>query len=182
MRETIFKNGFKRIVFVVVTIVIGMSLFACKSKSNGDKLEQNVNTNETKAIDNSQQIPSQYAEDTSIAERTTWKKVYHEWPEPPEEQKIYTSLEKGKSYYLIPYSYKGKEYWISCDNNDGKRIIYNKNTNDYKDIERKDRAMVVGADKTEEVWQLLEILEAGDNMVKGVTKGKVQQHTKLGLD
>ena len=183
------KRVISRVVLVGIAAVMSMSLFACKPKEKVEKieipLEQSVNSNETKAFDNEQAIKDAmavYNVDSSIAEKTIWKKVHHAWPEPPEEQKIYTSLDKGKSFYLIQYNYKGNSYWVSCDNNDGKRIIYNKNTNNYKEISKKDRAMVVGADKTEEIWQLLEILDAGDNIVKGVTKGKVEQHTKLGID
>ena len=183
------KREISRAILVGIAAVMNMSLFACKPKEKVEKieipLEQSVNSNETKAFDNEQAIKDAmavYNVDSSIAEKTIWKKVHHAWPEPPEEQKIYTNLKNGGTAYAIKYSYKGKNYWIGCNNENNKRVIYNRTTDNPLDVGPDDRAMIVGADKTEEIWQLLEILETGDNIVKGVTKGRVEQHTKLGID
>ena len=186
------KREISRAIIVGIAAVMSMSLFACKPKEKVEKieipLEQSVNSNETKAFDNEQAIKDAmavYNVDSSIAEKTIWKKVYHAWPEPPEEQKIYLDKENNTSY-IFPYTYKGKEYWINASNKKNtQRAIYERNAdneNDPNKISPQDRAMIVGKDKTEEIWQLLEILEAGDNIVKGVTKGKVEQHSKLGID
>ena len=185
-----FKRVISRAILVGIAAVMSMSLFACKPKEKVEKieipLEQSVNSNETKAFDNEQAIKDAmavYNVDSSIAEKTIWKKVYHAWPEPPEEQKIY--INENSSSYVFPYTYKGKEYWINASNNSATgnmRFIYKKISDNYRDSGPNDRVMVVGADKTEEVWQLLEILEAGDNIVKGVTKGSVRNGTKIGLD
>ena len=184
------KREISRAILVGIAAVMNMSLFACKPKEKVEKieipLEQSGNSNETKAFDNEQAIKDAmavYNVDSSIAEKTIWKKVHHAWPEPPEEQKIYTNPGKSMSY-VFPYTYKGKSYWIGASNsqNGDVRHIYEKTSDNYKDISPRDEAMIVGKDKTEEIWQLLEILEAGDNIVKGVTKGKVEQHTKLGID
>ena len=183
------KRVIGRAIIVGIAAVMSMSLFACKPKEKVEKieipLEQSVNSNETKAIDNEQAIKDAmavYNVDSSIAEKTIWKKVHHAWPEPPEEQKIYTNKDNGESTYAIAYNYKGKKYWVGCNNVNQRRTIYNRTTDNPLDVGPKDRVMIVGADKTEEIWQLLEILDAGDNIVKGVTKGKVEQHTKLGID
>ena len=191
MKREEVKRVISRAILVGIAAVMSMSLFACKSKEKVEKieipLEQSVNSNETKAFDNEQAIKDAmavYNVDSSIAEKTIWKKVHHAWPEPPEEQKIYINKEKSQSY-VFPYTYKGKEYWINASNssNGNYRYIYKKISNNYlEDCEPKNREMTVGKDKTEEIWQLLEILEAGDNIVKGVTKGRVEQHTKLGID
>lgn len=207
------KNNLNKVIkkgaIVIAASLATMSLFGCNSKvegnktyttysidqdeqiSNGDKIvtkEDKTNLgNEKNVQDNEQAIKDAmavYNVDSSIAERTTWKKVYHAWPEPPEEQKIYIDKEKSQSY-VFPYAYKGKEYWINASNspNGNARHIYKKISNNYlEDCEPKNREMIVGGDKTEEIWQLLEILEAGDNIVAGTTKGKVRQTTRLGLD
>ena len=189
MKRDEVKRVISRAILVGIAAVMSMSLFACKPKEKVEKieipLEQSVNSNETKAFDNEQAIKDAmavYNVDSSIAEKTIWKKVYHAWPEPPEEQKVY--IKEGSDSYVFPYYYKGKAYWINASNspNGNVRHIYEKTSDNYKDISPRDRAMIVGKDKTEEIWQLLEILEAGDSIVKGVTKGKVEQHTKLGID
>ena len=187
------ENVMKKTIILGIVTIMSISLFSCK------KIDQNLNSidnksinntqsiNETKAFDNEQAIKDAmavYNVDSSIAEKTIWKKVHHAWPEPPEEQKIYINKEKSQSY-VFPYTYKGKEYWINASNgtDENSRYIYEKVSDNYReDCKPKNRAMIVGYDKKEEVWQLLEILEAGDNIVKGVTKGKVEQHTKWGID
>ena len=155
------KREISRAIIVGIAAVMSMSLFACKPKEKVEKieipLEQSVNSNETKAIDNEQAIKDAiavYNVDSSIAEKTIWKKVYHAWSEPPREQKIYSNPGKSTSYG-IKYSYKGKNYWIGSNNEAGQRVIYERNANNENDLKKiapQDRVMIVGEDKTEEIW------------------------------
>lgn len=212
MKKNNLNKVIKKGAIVIAASLATMSLFGCNSKvegnktyttypidqdeqiSNGDKIvtkEDKTNLgNETNVQDNEQAIKDAmavYNVDSSIAERTIWKKVYHAWPEPPEEQKIYTKKDEdnNNTSYVFPYYYKGKAYWIGTSNNSSTgnmRYIYKKTSDNFRDAGNKDNVMIVGADKTEEIWQLLEILEAGDNIVAGTTKGKVRQTTRLGLE
>ena len=177
------KNIVKRITIVCIAAVMSMSLFGCMSKSN--YLEIDVNSPEVQAtivVVRNYEAEKLLSIGSAARERKVWTKRYHKWPEPSEAEKIYTNSDTQS--YVFPYTYKGQEYWINASNGSNRdaRYIYKKISDNYRDSGPKDRVMVVGADKTEEVWQLLEILEAGDNIVKGVTNGKVEQHTYTGLD
>ena len=177
------KKVISRVIIVGIVVLAILNYIAYLGKSN--YIEIDVDSPEAKAtlgVVRNYEAEKLLSTGSAARERKVWTKRYHEWPEPPEEEKIYVNPGKSTSY-IFPYTYKGKEYWINTSNKkDSFRYIYKKLSDNYRDVSNRDREMVVGGDKKEEVWQLLEILSAGDNIVKGVSKGKVEQHTFFGLE
>ena len=59
---------------------------------------------------------------TQRLEEKVWEKVHHNWPEPPDEEKIY--IDDG--FYYFKYKFDGKDFWIraSDDENKNGRTIF----------------------------------------------------------
>ena len=147
MKREEVKREISRAIIVGIAAVMSMSLFACKPKEKVEKieipLEQSVNSNETKAFDNTATVQATLGKvrnyeaekllpsGTAEREKQVWTKRNHKWAEPPEEDKIYNKDSKNDVWYSV-YVYNGNEYWVAGanKNNDG-RIIYKKKSNDW---------------------------------------------------
>ena len=105
MKREEVKRVISRAIIVGIAAVMSMSLFACKPKEKVEKieipLEQSVNSNETKAFDNTATVQATLGKvrnyeaekllpsGTAEREKQVWTKRNHKWAEPPEEDKIY---------------------------------------------------------------------------------------------
>ena len=83
----------------------------------------------------------EFAKNNTFALEKKWKKVNHNWPEPPEKMKTYT--EDG--FYFFKYKYDGQEFWIkaSDSNKVNSRTIYKYDTSTPSEINDDSKIIVI---------------------------------------
>ena len=185
MKREEVKREISRAIIVGIAAVMSMSLFACKPKEKVEKieipLEQSVNSNETKAFDNTATVQATLGKvrnyeaekllpsGTAEREKQVWTKRNHKWAEPPEEDKIYNKDNKNEAWYSA-YIYNGNEYWISGANKLEKRIIYKKTSNDWSsDINATNaRVAVIDGKESAPYSQILAEVSLSENISKNM--------------
>ena len=173
-----------RALLVGIAAVMSMSLFACKPKEKVEKieipLEQSVNSNETKAFDNTATVQATLGKvrnyeaekllpsGTAEREKQVWTKRNHKWAEPPEEDKIY--IEDGNNdVWTSAYVYNGKEYWATGSNNKkDARAVYKKTSNNPNDVKPTDRVAVIKGTVNEPIHQILAEVSLGHDISNNI--------------
>ena len=173
-----------RALLVGIAAVMSMSLFACKPKEKVEKieipLEQSVNSNETKAFDNTATVQATLGKvrnyeaekllpsGTAEREKQVWTKRNHKWAEPPEEDKIYLEGSKNGGW-VSAYTYQGKEYWVVGSNmNKDTRYIYKKTSSNYQDAETTDRVAVIDGKENAPISQILAEVSLSEDISKNM--------------
>lgn len=59
---------------------------------------------------------------THVLEERKWKRVHHDWPEPPDEDKYYTD----DGFYYFKYKFDGNDFWVRASDDETKngRVIF----------------------------------------------------------
>ena len=173
------KNRTKYIIIIAlvlgIAVVMSMSLFACKQKTNNvtstNQIKVDVNSPEVQATlgkvrnyEAEKLLPSGTAE----REKQVWTKRNHKWAEPPEEDKIY--IEDGNNdVWTTAYIYNGKEYWVTGSNNKkDARAVYKKTSNNPNDVKPTDRVAVIDGKENAPISQILAEVSLSEDISKNM--------------
>ena len=176
------KREISRAIIVGIAAVMSMSLFACKPKEKVEKieipLEKSVNSNETKAFDNTATVQATLGKvrnyeaekllpsGTAEREKQVWTKRNHKWAEPPEEDKIYGK--GGTGAWASAYTYNGKEYWLTGNSKNDLRIFYKKTSDNPSDVKNTDIVAEVSPDVSISCSQVLAEMNLGEDISKNM--------------
>ena len=95
----------------------------------------------------------EFAKNNTFVQEKKWKRVNHNWPEPPEELRTYV----GDGFYYFKYKYNGYDFWVRANDSNLKnsRSIYRFDTSTPSEILDESRVLEISGNSNKYIYEFI---------------------------